>query len=138
MVRVCHDRSYGDISGENTFSDVDVDSYYGRYVAWANEKGIIKGMGDNKFLPDERVTREQMAVIILNFARFLENAGFVHDSLEYMDKEEISYWATEGAKYCQETQVITGRSGGQFAPKESATRAEVAVVIDRFVKTIVQ
>lgn len=50
----------------------------------------------------------------------------------------ISSWATDGAKYCQETKVITGREGGSFIPPGNATRAEVAAVITRFIQTIVK
>ncbi|MDF3002837.1 MAG: hypothetical protein K0Q48_2956, partial [Bacillota bacterium] len=133
-----YERSYGRITGTNTFSDVDENQYYAKYVAWANENGIIKGIGENKFAPSDNVTREQMAVIMLNFADFLDKANVSGVSLGYTDSPRISAWATDGAKYCQETKVITGRDGGSFAPQENATRAEVAAVIERFIKTIVK
>ncbi|QOX65732.1 hypothetical protein FRZ06_21465 [Anoxybacterium hadale] len=145
-----YERSYGSISedgsglgtdsvvGASTFSDVNTDDYYAKYVAWANDQGIIKGMGENRFAPREKVTREQMAVIMLNFADFLNKANVSGVSLGYTDSPRISSWATDGAKYCQETKVITGRDGGSFAPQENATRAEVAAVIERFIKTIVK
>jgi hypothetical protein len=133
-----YERSYGSISGTGTFTDVDEKAYYARYVAWANEKGIIKGIGENKFAPNEQVTREQMAVIMLNFASFLKKAVSGGGSLTYPDSASISSWAIDGAKYCQETKVITGREGGSFIPQGNATRAEVAAVIERFVKIIVK
>ena len=133
-----YERSYGSVSGTSTFSDVNANDYYAKYVAWANEKGIIKGIGGNKFAPNDKVTREQMAVIMLNFATYLKNADAIDGSLAYADSTRISSWAIDGAEYCQETKVITGRNGGNFDPQESATRAEVAVVIERFIKTIVK
>lgn len=116
---------------------MDANQYYAKYVGWANEKGIIKGIGENEFAPKEKVTREQMAVIMLNFATYLKKGEAADDSLTYGDSASISSWAINGAKYCQETKVITGRDGGSFAPQESATRTEVAAVIERFIKTIV-
>ena len=67
-----YERSYGSVSGTSSFSDVDANAYYAKYVAWANENGMIKGMGGNKFAPEKKVTREQMAVIMLNFATLLK------------------------------------------------------------------
>ncbi len=133
-----YERSYNSVSGTSTFSDVDANAYYAKYVAWANENGIIKGIGENQFAPEAKVTREQMAVIMLNFADFLNKADVADSSLAYADGSSISSWAIDGAKYCQETKVITGREGGSFVPQESATRAEVAVVIKRFIKIIVE
>lgn len=133
-----YERSHGIIAGTSTFSDVDTNSYYAKYVAWGNNKGIIKGVGENKFAPNDEVTREQMAVIIMNFATFLEEMDGLDSSLEYTDSKSISSWAVEGAKYCQKTKVITGRNSGNFAPQESATRAEVAAVIERFIKKILK
>lgn len=133
-----YERSYGKVSGTNTFSDVDENAYYGKYVAWASEKGIIKGIGENKFVPNAMVTREAMAVIMLNFATLLEKAGVAEGILTYPDSQNISSWAVEGAKYCQKTNVIKGTDTGHFAPKKKATRAEVAVVIERFVNEILK
>lgn len=139
-----YERSYGSISGNgsvsgtSTFSDVNTNDYFAKYVAWANENGIIKGIGENKFVPNEKITREQMAVIMLNFATYLKKTEATGSSLAYSDSASLSTWAINGAKYCQETNVITGREGGSFMPKGKATRAEVAAVIERFVKNIVK
>ncbi|MFA9424102.1 MAG: leucine-rich repeat protein [Sedimentibacter sp.] len=133
-----YERSYGMEAGTSIFSDVDADAYYAKYVAWASENGIVKGIGESEFAPNDKVTREQMAVIMLNSAKILENGDFKDSSLEYVDSTSISSWAIDGAKYCQETKLITDREDGKFAPKESVTRAEVAVAIDRFIKTIIK
>lgn len=133
-----YENSFGSISGTVTFSDVDANAYYAKYVGWANENGIIKGIGENKFDPYANVTREQMAVIMYKFAALLNKAAVADVSLTYPDSASISSWGVEGAKYCQETKVIEGRTGGIFAPQESATRAEVAAVIERFIKTIMK
>lgn len=133
-----YERSYGHITGENTFLDVNQEAYYTKYVGWANNHGIIEGVGENKFAPKAMVTREQMASIIQRFAAFLDKADVPDKALAYTDSANISPWAIEGAKYCQETKVITGKDSGNFDPKENATRAEVAAVIERFIKVIVK
>lgn len=133
-----YERSYGIVTGTSTFTDVNVNDYYAKYVAWANENGVIKGIGNNKFAPDENVTREQMAVIMQNFANLLNKADVTENPLIYTDRASISSWAIAGAIYCQETNIIKGRDGGNFAPQENATRAEVAAVVERFIKTIMK
>ena len=133
-----YERSYGSVSGTNTFSDVDTKDYYAKYVAWANKNGIIKGVGENKFDPNANVTREQMAVIMSKFAALLKKTAVADVSLTYPDSASISSWAIEGAKYCQKTKVIEGRTGGIFAPRESATRAEASAILQRFIANMLK
>jgi len=54
--------------------------------------------------------------------------------LKYPDAESISGYAEVAARYCQSTGIITGRGGGSFAPQRTATRAEVAVILERFIE----
>ncbi|MDH8679081.1 S-layer homology domain-containing protein [Fusibacter bizertensis] len=128
-----YESSYGTISGISHFSDIDSDAYYGKYVAWANKNGIVTGIGNNRFAPERNVTREELAVIMLNFARVLDIYEPSNISLNYSDCSSISTWAIEGAIYCQESNLITGRENDSFSPKSDATRSEVAVVLGRFV-----
>lgn len=135
-----YERSYGNIIGNATFSDVDADAYYANYVAWAYENNIINGSGENKFSPDIEITREQMSEIIFRFAKFLDKAavGDCMINIKYSDKSEISDWAMDSVAYCQQTSIITGRENNEFAPNDTATRAEVAVVIERFIKEMLK
>jgi hypothetical protein len=134
-----YERSYGSITGNPAFSDVDTNAYYANYVAWANKNGIIKGTGDNRFAPETEVTRVQMAVIMFNFASYLgKEKGNRMVNITYPDKENISDWAMDAAAYCQLTSIITGRDGGKFVPQATATRAEVSAVVERLVKKILE
>ncbi|MDD3022986.1 MAG: S-layer homology domain-containing protein [Syntrophomonadaceae bacterium] len=134
-----YERSYGEIeaSGAHTFTDCDYVAYYGKYIAWAAENGIISGYGNGRFGPDDQITREQMAAILYRFADFL---GVFPDSmdtiLDYHDADSISDYAKTAALYCQTTGVIGGRTGEVFAPQETVTRAEVATIIQRFVEVV--
>jgi|GEM_PF-930451 len=133
-------RSYGisTSSSEHAFTDVDYDGYYGGYVDWAYQNGIIKGTGKEVFEPDREITREEMAAIIYRFAGFLKISGASGGiALNYSDASSIDVWAQEAALYCQESGIITGRENGSFAPKETATRAEVAAILQRFIETAV-
>lgn len=137
--RLC-ERSYGIAasSSAQAFTDVDYDGYYGEYVDWASQNGIIKGTGKGAFEPDREITREEMAAILYRFAGFLKLSGTPGGiALNYSDASGIDVWAQEAALYCQGAGIITGRENGSFAPKETATRAEVAAILQRFVETAV-
>jgi hypothetical protein len=132
-----YERSYGEIenAGAQTFDDCDYSAYYGKYVDWAAKEGIIGGDGNGEFGPDDRITREQMAAVLYRFANFL--GVLPHDmdtELSYPDTGDISSWAVSAASYCQSTGIITGRDGGNFVPQGLATRAEVAVILERFIE----
>ncbi len=132
-----YERSYGriSISDVRVFTDCDYDNYYGKYVDWVAENGIILGYGNGKFGPDDQITREQMAAILYRFADFLGVLpGDIDTALTYPDSAAISSWAENAALYCQTTGIITGRGEGNFIPHGTATRAEVAATLERFIE----
>ncbi len=118
------------------FNDVDMGSWYGPYVAWASQSGIVNGYGDGTFLPNASISREQMAVIIMRYAKFCgvtlpekaPQAAFDDDSL-------FGDWAKDSVYNAQKTGLISGRPDNTFDPKGTATRAEVCTVIYRYIKS---
>lgn len=137
-----YERSYGELlqKDNNNFTDIDNDSYYAAYVSWASENNIITGVGGGLFKPDQEITRQEMAAILYRFAEFLSvlTSGLEKTQLNYPDASEIASWAAEAAGYCQQTGIITGRSGGNFVPTGTATRAEVAAILQRFIESSVK
>lgn len=136
-----YEHSYGEIEAPSThaFTDCDYSAYYGKYIVWASENSIIGGVGDDKFAPNTLITREQMAAILYRFADFLGVLPSCMDTaLNYPDADSIPGYAKTAALYCQTTGVIGGRTGGVFAPQETATRAEVATIIQRFVQVVMK
>jgi uncharacterized repeat protein (TIGR02543 family) len=133
-----YERSYGDlkISDVSAFTDCDYDEWYGSYVNWCAENGIVTGVGGGLFQPDREITRAEMAAIIYRFAKFMGNlaTGSEETELSYPDAADIASWTTEAALYCQQTGIIQGRDGGNFSPQGTATRAEVAAILQRFIK----
>ncbi len=136
-----YERSYSEIlkKDDHAFTDVDYSAYYGVYIDWAAENSIITGIGGELFGPDQEITRQEMAAILYRFAKFLKASPSDSEKaqLNYPDAAEISSWATEAALYCQQTGIITGRSGGNFAPQSTATRAEVSAILQRFIESSV-
>ena len=137
-----YERSYGKLSekDDSKFADVDNDAYYETYINWASENNIITGIGGGLFKPDREITRQEMAAILYRFAEFLNTlpSDSEKTQLNYQDASEISSWATEAAVYCQQRGIITGRSGGNFVPQGTATRAEVAAILQRFIESSVK
>lgn len=137
-----YERSYGPLKtvGAHGFTDCNYGSWYGSYIDWCSENGIIQGVGGGLFQPDRKVTRQEMAAMLYRFAGFMKAAqsNSSGTALNYSDADEISSWAKDAARYCQDSKIITGRDGGSFAPKETATRAEVAAILERFIKKVIQ
>lgn len=119
-------------NGMASFSDVAANAYYNNAVAWGADKGIIAGIGNGMFAPDTEITREQMAVLIYNYAKYagLDTATA---TLNFTDNGSISSWASEAVAYCVNAGIISGRTDGSFDPQGTATRAEVASILVRFI-----
>ena len=122
-------------SGECTFSDVPADTWYTEAVAWAAEEGIVNGVGNNRFAPDAAVTREQVATI-LSRALSVEGAttGRGLGTLGcFTDEEQVSDYAKLSLQAMVGMGVITGK-GAKLDPKGTATRAEVATILWRWME----
>ena len=100
-------------------------SWYSEAVSWAAQQGLIGGYGDGRFGPNDSVTREQMTAILWRYAGSPE-AGVVPD---YEDNAEIASYAKEAVAWASENSIIVPVSEGCFAPKEQATRAQIAAAL---------
>ncbi|HOB12567.1 MAG TPA: S-layer homology domain-containing protein [Syntrophomonadaceae bacterium] len=117
--------------------DVQNDLYYMGFIEWANRNGIVKGMGDKKFAPDQAITREQMAVIMSNYAKTMNlELKPVQEEKHFADSDKISAYAREAVKEMQMAGLLSGKDNNLFDPQGTATRAEVSSVLHRFVEAI--
>ncbi len=119
----------------NVFSDVADGFWYTKGIVWASENGIVFGYGDGRFGPDDPVTREQMAAIMMRYAAY---KGYPTDKRadisDYSDSDEVSFWAVKAVSWARAEGIMTGRSGDTLAPLDGITRAECASLIMRFIK----
>ncbi len=115
------------------FDDVDGDAYYSEAVRWAVGNNIVFGVAEDKFAPDENITREQIAAIIYRYMCFKGDSpkGAWAIRLSYGDVGEISDWASEAVMYLKLKGIMTGDENNAFNPKKNATRAETAVILKR-------
>jgi len=120
-----------------TFSDVDQSQYYAAYVEWARQAGIVGGIGNNQFAPDAPITREDLAVILMRFAEY---AGLqlptIKDYAGFNDAANISSYAQAAVEALYQAGIINGKDGNIFDPQGTATRAEVAAMVHRFLEAV--
>ena len=120
------------------FTDVKADAYYAPYVNWAAQNGIVDGVTATTFAPDTNINREQMAAIMANYAKKLGyDLPKTLRAVTFADNAQISSWAKDAVKAMQQAGILAGKANNRFDPKGTATRAEVATVLRRFVKIVI-
>lgn len=120
------------------FTDVKADAYYAPYVNWAAQTGIVEGVTATTFAPDTNINREQMAVIMKNYAAKLGyDLPQTLKAVTFADNIQNSSWAKDAVKSMQQAGILAGKNENKFDPKGTATRAEVATVLRRFVEIVI-
>lgn len=122
----------------SSFTDVQGSAYYAPYVEWAVQNGIVTGTGDKQFSPDLEITREQMAVVMMNYAGQMGySIPTPLGAVTFADNASISEWAAKEVRAMQQTGVLMGKDGNRFDPQGKATRAEVSAALHRFVELVI-
>jgi len=117
----------------SSFADVAADTWYTDAVAWASTAGVVKGVGDNSFAPDLSINRESMCTMLYRYAQTIGFAGASGSLDAFHDAETVSSWASDAVSWCVGTGIITGKEGKTLDPQGTATRAEVATMLQRLV-----
>ena len=103
-------------------------------VNWAYANGIVSGMGDNLFAPNAEITREQMAVMLYNYAKFIDAELPKNRAGVFADEDKIGAWAKEAVNAMYAAEILSGKGGNNFDPQGNATRAEVAAMFMNFME----
>ena len=115
------------------FVDVAEGQWYTSAVNWAAENKIVDGYGDERFGPNDNITREQMAAILYRYTEFKgESTGASGDLMGFADGSSVSTWAVEAMRWANGSKLITGKAGNVLDPGGNATRAEVATILMRY------
>lgn len=114
--------------GISGFTDVLPGGWYEKAVAWAAFSGIVSGTAEGVFSPDAAITREQLAVILWRYAGSPQPSGSLNG---FADAAEVSAYAAEAMAWAVEQGIVTG-SNGRLLPKSGATRAQTALMLQRF------
>ena len=115
------------------FEDVPDGQWYSSAVEWASENNIVKGVGENHFDPDGKISREQMAAIMYRYADRGVDVSIDEGSEcdEFSDFSQISDWAGDAMNWAVDVELLKGTDIG-LEPQSSATRSQVAAVLMRF------
>ena len=138
MVTILY-RAEGEPAVNNSipFADVDVNAYYANAVAWAQQNGIVYGITENEFAPDDNITREQIAAIMFRYAKYKGydvSVGENTNILSYTDAESVSEYAIASVQYAVGAGIMKGKSNTTLNPQDNATRAEIAAILQRFLE----
>lgn len=120
------------------FSDVVTGEWYAQAVAWAAENNIVSGYGNGSFGTNDDITREQMAVILMNYAKYKKYDVSVTTNLNsFTDVNDISIWAKSSVQWANAEGLISGTGSNILNPRGDAARCQVAAILQRFTENII-
>lgn len=115
------------------FADVAVDDWYATAVNWAAANGIVNGISDDTFAPNDPITREQLAAMLMNYAQWKgQDTSARADLSGYSDAP--STWASEAVQWAVAEGLLAGVTDDELQPQGQATRAQVAAIMQRFLE----
>ncbi len=122
---------------QDIFYDVPAEGDLALAVSWASANGIVYGYDDRIFAPDDPVTREQMAAMLYRSAKLYGKGfeGMWYFPLDFPDASEVSDWADEAMHWVVMNEIIAGTDKG-LEPKALATEGQLALVLERWQKTV--
>lgn len=118
-----------------TFKDVASGDWYAPFARWAASQNVTSGIGDGRFGPNQNVSRQQVAVMLYSFAQNRLGLTFSGgaDLSQYSDAKNVATWAQTAMSWAVEQGILAG-NGGAIMPDQSATRAQVSIMIQNFSK----
>ena len=121
--------------GKNSFTDVEAGKWYADAITWTAENGIFAGYGKDKFGPDDPITREQLAAIFYRYADYKGYDLTVKGNLDkFKDADKITDYAKTAMQWAVGNGLVKGKSGNLLDPQGTATRAEIAAMLHRFIE----
>ena len=121
--------------GKNSFTDVEAGKWYADAITWTTENGIFAGYGKDKFCPDDPITREQLAAIFYRYADYKGYDLTVKGDLDkFKDADKITDYAKTAMQWAVGSGLVKGKSGNLLDPQGTATRAEIAAMLHRFIE----
>ena len=123
--------------GKNSFTDVEAGKWYADAITWTAENGIFAGYGKDKFGPDDPITREQLAAIFYRYADYKGYDLTVKGNLDkFKDADKITDYAKTAMQWAVGSGLVKGKSGNLLDPQGTATRAEIAAMLHRLLRSM--
>ena len=126
-----------EVAADTQMTDVNLNDIYTMAICWAEDVGVITGYSDGTFRGDGTLTRQHFAVMLYRCANYVELELTPENSkalTEFNDYSDIYGWAQEAVQWAVNNSFITGRSNGGFDPQGNASRAQLAVIMSRFLQ----
>ena len=120
----------------NNFADVNSSLYYAPYIEWARANDIVMGVGDNTFAPDQIISRQDLAVMVIRYMNYANIVPMTASYITYADSDQIASYADNPVQQMVNTGIMNGKPNNCFDPRGEATRAEVATVLHRFAEKV--
>lgn len=122
-------------NGTSKYPDVAASQWYTNAIIWGTENGVVKGYGDGTFGPNDLITREQLSAILHRYATFKGYDVSATDALtQFIDSP--TPWAVDDVRWAVGAGLISGKGANLLDPTGSATRAETATMLMRFLQNI--
>ena len=126
-----------EVTGEGKFADVAASDWYAAAVKWAADNGIVEGVSDSEFAPKANITREQLAAMLYRFAQYMKYASGDTAALDkFEDAASVSDWAEAAMQWAVGAGLVSGRTDTTIVPGGTATRAESATLLMRFMENV--
>jgi len=120
-----------------TATDVNSKDWFAPAVGFAMKNGIVSGHKDGSFKPNNKISREEMMVMLNNFMKYLGVDSGTR-KVSFTDKNDVSAWAAAAVQNVTSLGLITGNSDGSLSPRNNATRAESAVAMMKCIKLLTE
>lgn len=126
-----------EVKYDGKYPDVAAGEWYTDAVAWASKEGIVSGYGDGRFGPNDKINREQIAIMMYRYAKYKGcDISKIADIGKFADAEKVSDYAKNALKWAVGNGVVTGKNGNLIDPQGKANRAECAAILTRFVNLL--
>ena len=118
-------------SAVSNFKDINQKDWFYRAVSWGYIAGVVKGLSDGTFAPNQPITRQELCTMLVRFAENY-NITMKTATLQFSDSAKIASWAKDGVTKCVGEKFVNGMPNGTFCPTDSATRAQAAKILSLF------
>jgi len=113
------------------FTDLKADAWYTDAVIWSRDRGVVNGYEDGRFGVSDSITREQLAAILYRYTGAADTGGSLAG---WSDASGVSSWAVQAMSWAVDRGLITGMSDSTLAPRGTATRAQTAAILMRYLQ----
>lgn len=118
-------------SNARPFTDVPEEAWYTNAIGWCATQGLVDGMGDGTYLPNQAITMEQMMQVLYNYAKLIGVPTTQQGDLTQLGENQPSWWAEDVVIWALGANLLDGMVGDRI-PQQSLTRAQVATMLANY------